>query len=119
MLRPGDRAATARAIEAALARGGADPRALPAGGVLLDWRVGPPPGIALIEAPTPEAPQGAVLHVTAEAGPDGLALTWRFDPARLRRASVERLAARHLAELATPAAADPLARLRAQIRTKV
>lgn len=119
LLRPGDRAATARAIEAALARGGADPRALPAGGVLLDWRVGPPPGIALIEAPTPEAPQGAVLHVTAEAGPDGLALTWRFDPARLRRASVERLAARHLAELATPAAADPLARLRAQIRTKV
>ncbi|MFV0476200.1 MAG: non-ribosomal peptide synthetase [Pikeienuella sp.] len=116
---PTGAAESLRAVEAAAGGDprGIDPRAIPAGAVILSWRPAPAAG-DWIERPEPAPPSAPALHVEAEAAPDGMRLIWRFDAARLRRETAARLAARHLAELAAPPSvgAGKLDQLRARLQ---
>ncbi|MGR3742651.1 MAG: non-ribosomal peptide synthetase [Pseudooceanicola nanhaiensis] len=104
----GDAAARIRAVAEAVRRAdprGIDPRDVPEGAVVLDWTTLETAGVEWLHAPDRSLPATPALRVVATMSPDTLTLDWQFDPRHLRRTTVERLAARFLAELGSSGAA--------------
>ncbi|WP_411741790.1 phosphopantetheine-binding protein [Sinorhizobium medicae] len=96
---------------------GRDP-AEPAGDVIMRWRRRDGTVEWLHDA-EPLPPRGYALALDALLLPDRLVLDWHFDPARLKRATVERFASRVQADLLAPAQTYPTASGREGLMAKI
>lgn len=99
---------------------GSDPETLPPGLAVMVWRDLPDITGVWDAVPDPILPPDPALCLLATARPDRLAFEWRFDPQRVPQATVTRLAARLLAELATAPPTpvnDKLTQLKTRRRT--
>jgi amino acid adenylation domain-containing protein len=116
----GSMAAKVNAVRAAIEQvegQGRDP-AGPAGDVIMRWRRRDGTVEWLHDA-EPLPPRGYALALDALLLPDRLVLDWHFDPARLKRTTVERFASRVQADLLAPAQTYPTASGREGLMAKI